>query len=1375
MKKVLTIMVMSIMILSTCSASVIAQKSQDDFLEANHQLSSLETVQLAYNVKEIDYDECLLLKYYAIYKPEKLPEQYKSAVPVSSIKSATPLILEIRENWDRLSLKTQGQLSFAFKRPTEVNGGIDNNQHILPKLYTSPEGNFTLHWTNGTDGGLAADAPPLADGDGDSVPDYVENFAAIFDNVWAMEINNPTYGYHQPPSDAAKPNDGNNTNPDGKYDIFIINMVYYGYADPEQHPNSPSYSYIAVDNDYAGFGGVQLENMQVTAAHEFFHAIQFYYDCTEGSWWKETTAVWMEDEVYDNVNDYLQYLPSWFANPDISLTNSTAGTHEYGNCIFAKFLSEKKGTTIIKDMWEEMVNSDGLTAIDNVLQSDYGTDLETVFSDFAVANYLNGNNNHDGNFANDQYEEGDLYDDIKVESTKTYNGGEDPFLQKNLPSWSSAYYKIDKSNADTLYFKNDKDFYTTSIRTAPSGTTIVRSLSNVSTGLNESQLNEIQKSSEYQKMLKEAGENATGITASIQKAMAANTITSNTDITANNTVTNADKYDNITIVVSPLDKSGDYTLTLDEVQKIENSIQPGQSAIYVIPAYYISGKGAYLPKGDVFTSVWWESARNIDVDLTPVGFTSTVDDIPSGITLKNEKIGKNRHWLAGWSIWKLDIEESGTGMLADPIFKITSNYYDGQMHQLPTVLEVAPVDMNAGSNVTPSQISFDVLVFDGSVPFEYAPFDPPTSSNFEVKIGGKPANSIIINRDTISLHKYHVNVMAPPQDTTGKFNLSVNFTFSKFGVSNTANISKDDMVEYTAGGNADISIVIDSSGSMDWNDPSNMRKAAAKLFTDLANDDDQIAIIDFDSSARVWKDLTLVKGNKSSIKAAIDKVDSSGGTNILKGLQYGYNQLNGANANPSNRKAAILLTDGQGTDPAPIIPSYVAKGWPVYTIGLTSGTDEALMKSIASSTGGKYYSAPTNAELQQIYNEISQTIKKQNVIQTKSGSITQGETIQSSVQVDSTVKSMDFSLTWPGSDLNLTLFYPNKTQVQLNVSSLTGTEDSNITYTSAATYEIYSLTNPLPGNWTYNITAIQTVGPEPYDLSIAASTTTVFSASVDKATYFNGEPVTIIAAFMNNTGGIMGASVTANITLPNSVIDTVILADNGDGSYEVTFANTTTAGTYKIKVEAIKEEITRQKSLTFDVSSSSIGIAVTPSKLDLASYPGTKVSIDVNVTNRPGGSMLSLSEFQSSLEEIPLVKDSTNGAKMSLKASQSSGGVVIQPNDLVSEKGYVIDAANIVPSPSVMSIPDGQNGTTTITINIPRYAPIGNYTGTVRFVSPDGSILTPVNVTIQKSTMNVILSYITESYTKWRSATTSVEKDYYVQKMADDLVMAYYT
>ena len=52
------------------------------------------------------------------------------------------------------------------------------------------------------------------------------------------------------------------------------------------------------------------ENMQVTAAHEYFHAVQFAYDAFEDGWFMEATATWAEDEVFDGVDDNVQYLPA---------------------------------------------------------------------------------------------------------------------------------------------------------------------------------------------------------------------------------------------------------------------------------------------------------------------------------------------------------------------------------------------------------------------------------------------------------------------------------------------------------------------------------------------------------------------------------------------------------------------------------------------------------------------------------------------------------------------------------------------------------------------------------------------------------------------------------------------------------------------------------------------------------------------------------------------------------------------------------------------------------------------------------------------------------------------------------------------------------
>ena len=89
----------------------------------------------------------------------------------------------------------------------------------------------------------------------------------------------------------------------------------YGYCtsdDPSRRTARAVSAYCVVDDDFARsqFSGSAngLRALKVTAAHEFFHAVQFAFDWLEDLWLMEGTAAWIEDEVYDSVNDNIQYL-----------------------------------------------------------------------------------------------------------------------------------------------------------------------------------------------------------------------------------------------------------------------------------------------------------------------------------------------------------------------------------------------------------------------------------------------------------------------------------------------------------------------------------------------------------------------------------------------------------------------------------------------------------------------------------------------------------------------------------------------------------------------------------------------------------------------------------------------------------------------------------------------------------------------------------------------------------------------------------------------------------------------------------------------------------------------------------------------------------
>ncbi|ADU21319.1 vWA domain-containing protein [Ruminococcus albus] len=164
----------------------------------------------------------------------------------------------------------------------------------------------------------------------------------------------------------------------------------------------------------------------------------------------------------------------------------------------------------------------------------------------------------------------------------------------------------------------------------------------------------------------------------------------------------------------------------------------------------------------------------------------------------------------------------------------------------------------------------------------------------------------------------------------------------------------------------DIALVIDSSGSMTWNDPKNLRKDAAKEFVDKLSSIDEAAIIDFDSSSKINRNLT---SNRTLLYSAIDDIDSSGGTSLTAGVSKGLEALSKSN----DKKIMILLTDGKGPYDKSLTTQAINAGVTIYTIGLGTNNDidQPLLNSIATETGGKYYHAKKDIDIQGSFDNVS--------------------------------------------------------------------------------------------------------------------------------------------------------------------------------------------------------------------------------------------------------------------------------------------------------------------------------------------------------------------------------------------------------------------
>jgi hypothetical protein len=300
-----------------------------------------------------------------------------------------------------------GRLETLLQRPPDLPDTIGGT-------------NFLIHYT--TTGEHAPYQVNVDIDPADGVPDYINRVLEVFEYVWSVEVN--SLGYRTPPADFGGGGDD-------RYDVYVSNLQagYYGFTVPEDTVDQfRKSSYIEMENDFAGtnYAGNPVDGLRVTAAHEFFHAIQFGYDAYEFDfddpndnstykpWWLEASATWMEDNVYDDINDYIGYLPYFYGYVWMGLgtfsynfPGDPRAIHPYGACVWPIYLAEKYGHDIIREIWEDcgrVLGYNTLTATHNSLLS-RSSSLTKAYLEFSVWNFHVGDYADPANF----YSEGDLF------------------------------------------------------------------------------------------------------------------------------------------------------------------------------------------------------------------------------------------------------------------------------------------------------------------------------------------------------------------------------------------------------------------------------------------------------------------------------------------------------------------------------------------------------------------------------------------------------------------------------------------------------------------------------------------------------------------------------------------------------------------------------------------------------------------------------------------------------------------------------------------------------------------------------------------------------------------------------------------------------
>ncbi len=404
--------------------------------------ASGDALEVAYKQGDISKNTYVMERLKSVMAPDEMNplfRQAKSDGTPEPVKGFTMLLRYAMINIDSFSPEEQAYIRMFQKRPddaTNTDDSFGGGWHLpADKTSTTTDnGKYRIHYTT----------TATADSGGhvhQTQESFITNLKEVIDDVYAQEIT--AMGYDLPPDD------GN-----GEFDIFIMDCGasgIYGYVaiDDIESPvgdGNEYTSYMVIDNDFLEFENTPLDSMKVTFAHEFHHAVQNGINGLASPWYYETTATWIEEQVYDDINDNRQYLSDFFGNPERSLDTKEQGqTFEYGTWVFNEYLSSKWGTGIIKEIWTALDPDDNYVPMDGVISvvTGKGSTFKDVFTDFAAENYSKKIYSEAGD-ATDKYVDVKFLDSITLSNKESTSEA-----STTIDHLASKYIKISPSSAES--------------------------------------------------------------------------------------------------------------------------------------------------------------------------------------------------------------------------------------------------------------------------------------------------------------------------------------------------------------------------------------------------------------------------------------------------------------------------------------------------------------------------------------------------------------------------------------------------------------------------------------------------------------------------------------------------------------------------------------------------------------------------------------------------------------------------------------------------------------------------------------------------------------------------------------------------------------
>jgi hypothetical protein len=213
-----------------------------------------------------------------------------------------------------------------------------------------------------------------------------------------------------------------------------------------------------------------------------------------------------------------------------------------------------------------------------------------------------------------------------------------------------------------------------------------------------------------------------------------------------------------------------------------------------------------------------------------------------------------------------------------------------------------------------------------------------------------------------------------------------------------------------------IEAIVDDSISMEFTDQTRLRVQAMNLLIDTLDPGTRLGAVEFGSGfletppADTVFAPAPVGANAAAMRSALDqKIHADNGATDYNGA---FAQ---SDADNPAADARIFLTDG-GHDVGDYAEGHLTHKVPTYVIGFSSGVssseDQARLKKIASSTGGRYFPLEDASQLQAVMNSVETALTCQTPPQQFSDELAKGQSKPHSLAIGAATKSIQITLTW---------------------------------------------------------------------------------------------------------------------------------------------------------------------------------------------------------------------------------------------------------------------------------------------------------------------------------------------------------------------------